>query len=157
MRIGKLKAYNPWINFDCANLHVASVVNGKILCLSPQAGTSTRTEGMPGVTPGPGTNTGYSERAIPPPANSTVADGTTMKCGKRRTVTETDTCPWICVEASIPSKLFLEVNPSLSKETCDQDLVIGLTYCVSPQYGWNQDAARTTTSTATVAIAAHQT
>lgn len=34
-----LAKFNPWIKSDCSNLHIASEVYGKMLCLAPQAGT----------------------------------------------------------------------------------------------------------------------
>ncbi|KAK2846374.1 hypothetical protein FQN49_005788 [Arthroderma sp. PD_2] len=142
IRMGKLKAFNPWINFGCTNLHTSSTVYGSVLCLAPQAGTYSPIVSPPNSEP-PTTGDGYSRISVPPPANSTVAEGTTLKCGRWHIVTKEETCPQVCGEASIPSKLFLAVNPSLSKETCNRDLTVGLAYCVSPQYGWDRSIMAT--------------
>ncbi|KAF3492429.1 LysM domain-containing protein [Arthroderma uncinatum] len=147
LRRGKLRAFNPWISFGCTNLQVSSAVYGSVLCLAPQAGIYTPTVGLPGASP-TSPNDGYSKVSIPPPANSTVAEGTTLNCGKWHIVTEEDTCPRVCGEASIPSNLFLTVDPSLSKAECDRELIVGVVYCVAPTYGW--DRSSTVTSEAPI-------
>ncbi|KAF3481752.1 LysM domain-containing protein [Arthroderma uncinatum] len=112
IRVGGLRAYNNWINMDCTNLHPASEVLGKILCLAPQAGTYTPTGVIPAATPTPGS--GYATMVIAPPQNATIAAGTTFGCGKWYTAAQEDTCATICISQLIPAHLFWDVNPSLS-------------------------------------------
>lgn len=66
-----------------------------------------------------------------------ISHGTTLKCGKWHTAKPGDICAKICAFQSIPSKLFLEANPSLSQSNCDQSLRVGVAYCVGPTVSWN--------------------
>lgn len=38
LTFGDVRAYNPWMSYDCENLQEASAFYGNILCLSPQNG-----------------------------------------------------------------------------------------------------------------------
>ncbi|KAL4956505.1 pectate lyase superfamily protein-domain-containing protein [Aspergillus filifer] len=63
-----IRQYNPWINYDCSNLHDASdVAYGH-----------------------PGNADGYAIPEIPPTEDVPVADGTTYRCGKWHVVTNED-------------------------------------------------------------------
>lgn len=146
LRVGGLRAYNNWINMDCTNLHLASEVLGKILCLAPQAGTYTPTGVMPGTTPTPGS--GYGTKVVPPPQNATVAAGTTLNCGKWYTAAQDDTCATICISQYIHAHLFWAVNPSLSTTDCNSSITAGTTYCVAPILGWESRPPVTSTHSA---------
>ncbi|KAM5453040.1 hypothetical protein McanCB49686_004992 [Microsporum canis] len=147
LRLGGLRAYNSWINMDCTNLHLASEVLGKVLCLAPQAGTYTPTSVMPGATPTPGS--GYATRVIPPPENATIATGTTLNCGKWYTAAQEDTCATICISQLIPAHLFWEVNPSLSTTDCNSSIKVKTTYCVAPVSDWKSRPSNTVIPPAT--------
>ncbi|CAG8005098.1 unnamed protein product [Penicillium nalgiovense] len=128
-----LAKLNPWLETDCSNLHVASEVYGKIMCLGPQGGewasNSTAISSS-------GTSTGYMPYVTSPGTNATVANGTTTYCGKWHTAESDDTCASICVQESITSSLFLKVNPSLVGDDCSSLLVNATSYCVGPIYEW---------------------
>lgn len=82
--------------------------------------------------------TGNTFDPVEPPVNSTVADGTTIRCGKWHVVDEGDTCVSICLSSEINIALFLKMNPSLGTEyiQCTPSLVKGNAYCTAPNYGW---------------------
>jgi hypothetical protein len=136
MTSGGLRALNPYILYGCENLHTGSNVYGSILCASPQASTFNATVPVPGVDLEPGVTMGYSAIFKSPPANSTVAVATTLQCGKWHKAAEGETCAGICVQELTLSSIFLAANPSLSSLHCTASLVVGLTYCVGPLYGW---------------------
>lgn len=136
-----LRKYNPWINYDCSNLHIVSdVAYGHVICLTPQSGASNAT--APPYDPtSPGSADGYVIPQIEPPKNSTVAEGTTTRCGKWHVVTNEalqETCTTICIQSKIPWGLFLDVNPSLGPDKCSDQLVAGNAYCVGPTYSWDE-------------------
>jgi hypothetical protein len=134
-----LRKYNPWINYDCSNLHIVSdVAYGHVICLTPQSGISNTT--APNNDPtSPGYSDGYVIPQVPPPKTATVAEGTTTRCGKWHVVAELqETCTTICMQNKIPWTLFLDVNPSLGKDNCDKKLVAGSAYCVGPTYSWDE-------------------
>ncbi|KAK5651475.1 hypothetical protein OQA88_12482 [Cercophora sp. LCS_1] len=114
---------------------------GFLLCVSPPGGAYTlNTTGNGTSVPWAGGD-GYRFPAVLPPVGSTVAPGTTTRCGAWYTHTKAATnCPTICLGYTITSRLFLGVNPSLSSATCDDDLILGDTYCVGPTVGWNDTA-----------------
>ncbi|KZL65838.1 ankyrin repeat domain-containing protein [Colletotrichum tofieldiae] len=81
---GDVQRFNPWVYRDCSNLAGAIGFFGNLLCSAPQNGEYVH--GTPGsggdtVTPHPG-GTGYTSFPIDPPNNATIAEGTTMKCGR---------------------------------------------------------------------------
>ncbi|KAJ6002064.1 CAZyme family GH55 [Penicillium canescens] len=43
----------------------------------------------------------------------------------------------ICVQKKIPWSLFLEANPSVSADKCNDNLDNGFTYYAGPTYGWD--------------------
>lgn len=136
-RLGDVRRYNAWVSFDCRNLQPSTELYGHVICLGPQGGTYTATAPIPGVTLSPGESTGYVETVAALPVNATVANGTTQRCGKWHVAIEGDSCASICVQESITSDLFLQVNPSLPSVTnCTGALVIGDAYCVGPNPGW---------------------
>ncbi|RAO66282.1 uncharacterized protein BHQ10_002294 [Talaromyces amestolkiae] len=138
LRDGTLHQYNPWINYFYSNLQESTDILGHTLCLGPQAGkfvSNSRLHPNPPASSVP--STGYSQYVTAPPINATVALGTTTYCGIWYTVNEGDTCAQICVMESIPSSLFLAINPSLSGTKCDTSLVVNTTYCVAPMFSWD--------------------
>ncbi|KAH8672181.1 LysM domain protein [Ilyonectria robusta] len=137
---GDIRRFNPWVYFDCSNLAGASRFFGNILCAAPQNGLYTaRGPGSSGDNTTPETSTGYTFNPVEAPENSTVADGTTTKCGKWHVVDEGDSCVTICLSSEINIALLLEVNPSLGTEyvQCTPSLVQGNAYCTGPNYDWD--------------------
>lgn len=135
---GDLRVYNPWIAFACDNLHTASAIYGSTICLSPIGGQHNGTAGSDQSTgTNPGFADGYVYKPTDPPANSTIADGTTLNCGKWYEASGNETCAGICIQSSITSSLFLDVNPSLDRVDCTDSVHAGWTYCVGPTYAWN--------------------
>ncbi|RPA79578.1 pectin lyase-like protein [Ascobolus immersus RN42] len=133
LRPGDLRKYNPWIDFDCVTLHDTIPAYGRVLCISPQGGAYDPVGESPGPITPPTTDDGYTRQKIPPPANSTVAPGTTMLCGKWHTMVAGESCASICSRNIITSSLFLASNPSLTEGAgCTGTLVVGHTYCVGP-------------------------
>lgn len=138
--LNSLRTYNPWINYFCDNLVPTVWIHGRTMCLSPQGGVYNVTDPIPGVIVAPGSSTGYTGTVVEPPANSTLAEGTTPYCGKWYTVTGADeTCASVCSFNGITADLFRQVNPSLAGnavEDCTGLLVVGRTYCVGPLWNW---------------------
>lgn len=145
-----LQSLNPWIDFACLSLHTATEVYGSILCVTPQGGTLTATAPVPGISIAPGDDKGYAPHLALPPANATVATGTTPHCGKWHEAATGETCAAICVKEVIYIALFLEVNPSLNLNDCTSSLVVGKTYCVGPVVGWEHDPITETDSYTTL-------
>ncbi|KAF3386940.1 Glucan 1,3-beta-glucosidase [Penicillium rolfsii] len=109
---------------------------GHVICLRDSDESYTATAPIPGVTISPGRSSGYLRTVIDPPSNATVANGTTLKCGKWHVAKEGESCPMICLGESITSTLFLAVNPSLSSSNCSLALVTGNAYCAGPTTNW---------------------
>ncbi|KAL3421768.1 hypothetical protein PVAG01_05924 [Phlyctema vagabunda] len=137
LSFGDVRAYNPWIAFGCENLHEASTFYGPVLCLSPQNGVYNKTGPALGDTTIPNPATGYALVAVPAPAGSIVADGTTSRCGRWHQRVGAEQCVEICVQEGIPFGLFKDVNPSLAGDDCTAGLKPDTTYCVAPTYDWN--------------------
>lgn len=135
--LGDVRKYNSWVEWDCANLQPSTDFWGRVICLGSQGGTYTATAPVSGVTLAPGASTGYSDLLVAPPSNATVAEGTTLKCGKWHVAAKDETCTQICVQESLTSRLFTTVNPSLSTSNCSASLVVGNAYCVGPNSGWS--------------------
>jgi phage tail protein X len=106
-----IRQFNPWLDSDCLNMQGAREILGGILCLSPQGDTYNTTGD--GITTAPG-NGGYAQGVVTPPANSTVAPGTTTKCGRWYSATADDLCVQICLKSEISTKLFKAAKPSLT-------------------------------------------
>jgi hypothetical protein len=146
---GDVRRYNSWVKQDCLNLQSAVANYGRVLCLSPQGGTFTGTAPIPGVTQGPrqGGTDGYTTSPIAPPVGAPVALGTTMKCGRWHVAAKEEGCASLTSKEVILPALFLLINPSLKKQTCNGDLVVGSAYCIAPVYGWNSTVSGVTKTT----------
>lgn len=136
-----LRDLNPWIDTYCDNLHETSTVYGRVLCLSPQGGLFNTTDPSGSYyNPSQGLS-GWGMYLTEPPVDATVAEGTTLHCGRWHTAAEGESCAAICTQAPITNHLFLAVNPSLERTGCTESLVYGLTYCTGPLRGWNYTAS----------------
>jgi hypothetical protein len=138
---GDIRRFNPWIYHDCSNLAGASEFFGGFLCAGPSNGEYSHVgpgSGGDTVTPHPGT--GYTLFPIDPPQNSTVAEGTTMKCGRWHEGREGDSCVSICLSSDINIELFTAANPSLGTvySDCTDRLVPGQWYCSGPTFDWQE-------------------
>ncbi|RAK99303.1 uncharacterized protein BO80DRAFT_456619 [Aspergillus ibericus CBS 121593] len=134
IKVGDIRKYNSWIKADCTNLQTTRPVHGSVLCLSPQGGSHNAT-GSKSIAPA--ISSGYTNVIRYAPYNATVANGTTCYCGKWFTIQEGDTCATICVKQGLSSDLFMAVNPSFSSSDCDGSLQVGYTYCVGPDFHWD--------------------
>lgn len=150
--VGDVRKYNSWVEWDCSNLQISTEFWGHVICLGVQGGTYTATGPVPGVTLTPGPSTGYSEFIVAPPSNTTVAEGTTLKCGKWHVAEKGESCAQICVQESLTSTLFLKVNPSLTSSNCSASLIVGNAYCVAPNSGWASSLPLSTASSAASSI-----
>ncbi|KAL4879241.1 hypothetical protein BJY04DRAFT_220358 [Aspergillus karnatakaensis] len=117
LSIGTVQEHNLWIDTYCMNLQAVRKILGSVICLSPQGG--------------------YSQIHVEAPVGSILAEGTTQWCGVWYTAANDDRCAIITIQNAIPASLFLEVNPSLSRDNCDDSLVEGMTYCVAPHIFWD--------------------
>ncbi|KAL3478251.1 pectin lyase-like protein [Aspergillus californicus] len=140
--VGTVQEYNRWIDTYCMNLQAVRETLGSVICVSPQGGTHNSTLGDSTGSEGSGGSStmqggGYGSHLKQPPANATLAEGTTRWCTTWYTAVEGDRCAVITVQNGIPASLLLEVNPSLARADCDGSLVEGLTYCVAPFVFWD--------------------
>jgi hypothetical protein len=144
LNTGDVRTYNTWIKQDCSNLQSAVANYGRVICLGPQGGTFTGTAPIPGVTQGQrqGGSGEYATNPIAPPVGAPLALGTTTKCGRWHVAGKEEGCASITSTEAIAPALFLLINPSLKKQTCNGDLIVGNAYCVAPVYGWNSTIAR---------------
>lgn len=137
MDFGLVRQYNTWLDPACSNLQSATDFYGKFVCVSPQGGTWSGTIPNPADVPSQTKPDGYSKEIVQPPKGNTVAEGTTMNCGKWHVVSADDSCTTICVKNGIEASLFHEVNPSLASGTsCDGSLQQNSALCVGPTYNW---------------------
>ncbi|KAL4756108.1 pectate lyase superfamily protein-domain-containing protein [Aspergillus foveolatus] len=132
---GDLRKYNPWVSYDCANIHIASEIYGTILCLSPQGGEHVNDHDGTGTAPSP--SNGYADAIVAPPADASVAEETTMNCGRWHEAQDSESCVAICLQGSITHDLFVAVNPSLDPDDCAASLQVGKTYCTGPIEFWD--------------------
>jgi hypothetical protein len=141
LTLGDIRRYNPWLNLDCPNLHVATPVLGSVLCLGPQGANVTTTATLPsGPTAAPAPGDGYTDVPVDPPKGATVAEGTTLRCGRWFVITDAEqTCTSMCVQNGITSELFLAANPSLKAADCSASLKTSKAYCVGPVWQWQSD------------------
>ena len=130
-----VRKYNPWVSYDCDNLQPASKIYGTAICLSPQGGMHNGSSTGGGVAPSE--SNGYVYSKVEPPANATLATGTTRNCGKWYEAKSGDSCVGICGQYSITHAVFTMVNPSLDPGKCSDSLKAGSVYCVAPTYSWN--------------------
>ena len=127
---------------------------GNVICLAPLGGTFIPTVIAANSTTEPAPITGYSLMLVAPPANGTIAKGTTLNCGSWYVVTDGDDCASITMRAGITTALFLLVNPSLSTATnCSAALLNKTAYCVGPTYEWNITSTTIAAPTSSVASA----
>jgi hypothetical protein len=80
----------------------------------------------------PGKANGYTEVYAAPPANATLAEGTTVNGGRWHKASNNETCVGICAQESISHALFVAVNPSLNDSQCSEKLQAVMTYCAGP-------------------------
>lgn len=151
---GTVRNLNAWIQYACTNIQITNAIYGNVVCLAPLGGTFIPTVIAANSTTEPVPITGYSLQALAPPANVTVAQGTTLNCGAWYVAIDGDTCANIDVEAGITAGLFLLVNPSLaSGADCTAGLVNGSAYCVGPTYEWNMTSTTTASAIPSVSLA----
>lgn len=151
-----VRKYNPQVEQDCSNLQTSTDIWGHVICLGVQGGAYTTTAPVPGVTLAPRESTGYSDSHVAPPSNTTVAQNTTLKCGKWHVAAKGESYAQICVRNSLTSAIFVEANPSLTKLDCSNGLVVGDAYCVSPNQALSNSATTPVSSSQpTSAIVSH--
>jgi hypothetical protein len=137
LEYGMVQRYNSWVDIACTNLQPATDFYGKVICVSPQGGAFVNPTKpvIPNPTPVPAD--GHTTTKVAPPEGATVAEGTTIECGKWHVVVGGDFCVTICLANVIDTALFHEVNPSLAAEDrCDASLKEGTALCVGPTYNW---------------------
>jgi hypothetical protein len=86
----------------------------------------------------PSTSDGHAPLAVPPPANASLANGTTTNCGRWHEAAADESCVAICVQNSITHELFVQVNPSLNAKDCTRSLQVRKTYYAGLMYFWNK-------------------
>jgi hypothetical protein len=79
---GDVRQYNSWVEFDCSNLQSSTESFGRILCLGVEGGNYTAIAPIPGVTLSLGKTTGHAQTAVDTPSDATVAEGSTLECGR---------------------------------------------------------------------------
>lgn len=127
-----LYAWNPALDTNCTNLHDKRW--GSVLCVSPDSRLANGTNNGP---LNPWTNgDGVGGAAVSPPAGSSVATGTTLQCAGWYSHNTGQSCTEICMKYKIVFSVLTAANPSLHNTTCDDDLVLGKTYCVHPSANW---------------------
>lgn len=138
---GMLQRFNSWVDSACTNLQTGTGFYGKTICISPQGGEFVNPPKLPVIDGSPTISDGYTRVKIPPPVGATVANGTTMICGKWHLVRQDDSCVKICLTEGIDTMLFHQVNPSLAAgEECSSSLEIGTALCTGPNYEWRNPA-----------------
>ncbi|KAF2966770.1 hypothetical protein GQX73_g6780 [Xylaria multiplex] len=128
-------AWNPTINPYCTNL-----IAGQNICVGPPGGFQNFST-IPGASV---TKTAiYATTTADRP--SSVASGTTTKCGKYYTVQLGDYCELVALNQTISLDLLLALNPQIDAGCTN--LQANVAYCVLPTQDWN------TTTTSTIAPA----
>jgi hypothetical protein len=131
------------VDSRCSDIYGATLSWGNTICISPPGGQFNSTPGndTSGGDRGPGgSGDGCSLSIVTLPTGTKLASNTAKNCGEFYTVKAGDTCRGIIVLSNTPSDLFIDVNPSLgSAEFCNSQLKTGLTYCLHPVRGWEQD------------------
>ncbi|KAH6710632.1 hypothetical protein DL95DRAFT_351095 [Leptodontidium sp. 2 PMI_412] len=138
--------WNLMLDARCSNLLGSTPFWGHVICVSApggefedggaSGGTGNGNSGGEG-----GSGNGYSDTIVTPPAGK-VGQGTTKNCGFYIQAKEGLGCAKMIVTASrsTPMDLFLKVNPSLGTAAkCDQSLVVGVWYCLSPHSAWDDE------------------
>jgi hypothetical protein len=145
LEFGILRHYNSWLDWECENLQPATDFYGKMICVSPQGGTFTGTASPKPPLPTGGSD-GYTDTRVPPPEGATVAQGTTLNCGRWHVVAPGDSCSSICLQGGLTISLFKTVNPSIDTGSCSLSLQEGTALCTGPTYKWNVTDPATTNS-----------
>lgn len=125
---GSIPQYNPWLESDCLNMQDSRELLGSVLCF-PRDQDNPITILLNGQ---------YAQEVIAPPADFTVAPGTTMKCGRWYASTGDVACFIVCLISGITENLFVQVNPSVPNN-CDHNLLGDGAYCVGPVRDWNEN------------------
>lgn len=148
-----LIAWNLMLDSRCSNIWATEPFWGRVICVSApggpfddggsgsDGGTGNGNTGGQG-----GSGNGYSDVIVDAP-DGEVGEGTTPNCGFYIQAEESVGCASMIVGASrsTPMDLFLEVNPSLGTAAeCDSKLNVGVWYCLSPHWAWDQEQPKTT-------------
>ncbi|RGP81736.1 hypothetical protein FLONG3_121 [Fusarium longipes] len=124
-----IRQYNPWLDPICANIQTASLTYGNVFCISHPGGKYEHNI----VNKEPAAKQiEYAEKAVEPPPDAALAEGTVQSCGRWHTVQKGQDCARVLVPNHISLDLFIESNPSVARNNCTGTLVPGLTYCVGP-------------------------
>lgn len=138
----KLVSYNGMVDSGCSNIGDTALLGG-VRCVSAPGGTfnltvSANSSSTSGVDGQSGSGSGYGTNFVALPSDITLADGTTTDCGDYYTIVSGDTCVSLLAEANTPFNLFMAANPSITSAlACDDELTVGLTYCIHPIRGFN--------------------
>ncbi|PYH42397.1 uncharacterized protein BP01DRAFT_303398 [Aspergillus saccharolyticus JOP 1030-1] len=130
------------VDSACSNVADTALLSG-VRCVFPPGGTfdltvSSNSSSAPGVDGQGGSGSGYGTSFVALPSDVTLAEGTTTDCGYYYTVVSGDTCVSLLAEANTPFNLFMAANPSItSAAVCDDELTVGVTYCIHPMSGFN--------------------
>ncbi|KAF5697877.1 hypothetical protein FGLOB1_12450 [Fusarium globosum] len=146
IRWDTIRKYNSWVDRDCNNLQGGTDFYGKSVCIGPLGTAEALAQLRKPSTERDFTPLRISNGNTPnllrvlPPEDTKVAEGTTLRCGKWHSVTESDTCSGICQDNSICTLgLLLKANPSLKKENCEESLIPGVALCLAPISGWDSE------------------
>jgi hypothetical protein len=82
LEYGLVQRYDSWVDMACTNLQDATDFYRKVIYVSPQGGTfvNPTKPAVPNPTPAP--TDGHTKTKVASPEGATVAEGTTMECGK---------------------------------------------------------------------------
>ncbi|KAM0211010.1 hypothetical protein ACHAQD_010475 [Fusarium lateritium] len=126
---GEIRPLNPWVHELCGNLQSATETLGRVICITPPGGKFDHDVNTTDSDPA---YPEYADKAISPPKGATLAEKTTEKCGRWYTVQAGDDCARVLVQHHMSLPLFTQSNPSVSQDSCSEDLIPGRTYCVGP-------------------------
>ncbi|RAH66876.1 uncharacterized protein BO66DRAFT_404439 [Aspergillus aculeatinus CBS 121060] len=138
----KLVSYNGMVDSGCSNIGDTALLGG-VRCVSAPGGTfnltvSANSSSTSGADGQGGSGSGYGTNFVALPSDITLADGTTTDCGDYYTIVSGDTCVSLLAEANTPFNLFMAADPSITSAlACDDELTVGLTYCIHPIRGFN--------------------
>lgn len=134
--------WNSGIDSRCTNIWANSSSTsywGHVICVSAPGGVieggagSGNNTGNGDTGGAGGSGDGYADTLVDPPANGTVADGTTAKCGEYIQAQDGVGCSSMIATNAVPMNLFLEANPSLGTAAeCTANLQVGVWYCLHP-------------------------
>ncbi|KAL7794273.1 LysM domain protein [Trichoderma ceciliae] len=141
--------WNLMLDSRCSNLWSTDPFWGHVICVSaPGGGFEDGGSGNDGGDTGNGNSggeggsgNGYSDTIVDPPEGE-IGQGTTENCGFYIQAQQGVGCAKMIVTAnrSAPMDLFLQVNPSLGTAAeCDGNLEVGVWYCLSPHWAWDDE------------------